>query len=562
MTAYEYISKLGGENIEGNILLSLDQYENHVNKYFNKNRRKLSNLLSYDIPEGFISRQLNDSRYISKYIKGLLSNIVREENEKEAIAKNIQPLNGAITSRLKHDWGLNDKWNELIAPRFKRLNKITDSDDYGYFDKTINAFRIQVPDELRKGFSSKRIDHRHHALDAIVIACTTSDHINYITSLETHKENYALKGKLLSKNKEGRYKNYKHPWKTFSADVKASLEKIVISFKQNNRVINKTNNKTWQWVKENGGFKKKLVKQTKGDSWAIRKPLHKETVAGKVHSIKLKAGKIATSNRVLLKEIKNEKILKKIVGDDIKKILRNHLENYINQGGKKDFEAAFNENGVEQLNKNIKHLNNGKERMPIKKVKVYEEGKKFAVGHEGNNSSKYVEAAKGTNLFFAIYWNEKKQKRVFETIPLVEVIAHQKEVAHLPKHERTQIQPNPEKGQFLFTISPNDLVYIPTDDEINNPNLVDFQNLDKDQISRIYKMVSTTQNKLQCIPGYFAKVITTTEIGSNNKSERVLSKLHIEILNEKSNLEMIKTRCWKLHVSRLGKIVKVEKQMN
>ena len=45
-----------------------------------------------DIPEQFIERQLNDSRYISKVVKGLLSNIVREKNdsgeyEPEAVSK-------------------------------------------------------------------------------------------------------------------------------------------------------------------------------------------------------------------------------------------------------------------------------------------------------------------------------------------------------------------------------------------------------------------------------------------------------------------------------------------
>ena len=34
-----------------------------------------------DIPAEFIQRQLNDSRYISKVVKGLLSNIVRTTDE-------------------------------------------------------------------------------------------------------------------------------------------------------------------------------------------------------------------------------------------------------------------------------------------------------------------------------------------------------------------------------------------------------------------------------------------------------------------------------------------------
>ena len=35
------------------------------------------------------------------------------------------------------------------------------------------VFQTTVPDAIAKGFSKKRIDHRHHALDALVIACVT-----------------------------------------------------------------------------------------------------------------------------------------------------------------------------------------------------------------------------------------------------------------------------------------------------------------------------------------------------------------------------------------------------
>jgi CRISPR-associated endonuclease Csn1 len=79
----------------------------------------MKKLLMESIPDEFIERQLNDSRYISKVVKGLLSNIVREkiddENyEPEAVSKNLISCNGAITDRLKKDWGMNDVWNSII----------------------------------------------------------------------------------------------------------------------------------------------------------------------------------------------------------------------------------------------------------------------------------------------------------------------------------------------------------------------------------------------------------------------------------------------------------------
>ncbi|WP_088323370.1 type II CRISPR RNA-guided endonuclease Cas9 [Polaribacter tangerinus] len=626
-TAYEFlksekgriVSLSNGKQVK---LFNLEQYENHCNQYFKGNRTKLKNLLAEEIPEGFINRQLNDSRYISKFIKSLLSNIVREENEKEATVKNLLPVSGAVTSKLKQDWGLNDKWNEIVAPRFMRLNELTKTNDYGEWDSKINAFRSKVPNEIASCFSKKRIDHRHHALDALVIACCTREHSNYLNSLNAQKENYGLKDQLLIKNKEGHYtKHFKLPWSNFTTDAKNNLEKTVISFKQNLRIINKTNNKTWQWQpQENGTFKKVLVKQ-KGPgqsnnktNWAIRKPMHKETVSGAVQIKRLKKGEhnianyVTTPNLIVNKAIRN-KLLRviEVFNNDIKKvkkhikdnpiqlqgkkvtkvkvyewtqnatatrvaltekftrkqlnavtdsgvrtILNNHVKMYVNEKQEEQFNLAFNTDGNEALNNNIVRLNNGKKHQPIYKVRLYEEGSKFKVGETGNKTSKYVEAAKGTNLFFAIYYNEEKQKRVYETIPLDKVIAHQKQTANIPQNEKLLIQPDYTKGKFLFSLSPNDLVYVPTEEEILNNNLVDFSNLSPEQVGRIYKMVSSTGAECHFINNHISKLIKSYdsktkigEFGSLNKSELSYDD------------SRIKERCWKLEVNRLGKVVKV-----
>lgn len=645
-TAFEFIKNnekrvielSGGRNVE---LFNLKEYEAHCKKYFAKNKIKLNNLLSEDVPEGFINRQLNDSRYISKFIKSLLSNIVREENEKEATSKNIVTLSGSITSKLKQDWGLNDVWNEIIAPRFMRLNELKGTKEYGYWDyqKDENGqntgkrfFRIQVPDEIAKGFNKKRIDHRHHALDALVIACTTRDHVNYITSINTERDNKGLVSKLrLIENKQiidkntGKpkninvAKNFHKPWGSFTSDAKNSLEKTIISFKKNTRAINRTNNKTWQWVQQkNGKLKKELVKQ-KGKNFAVRKSLHKESVSAKIfiRDIKkisfnntlieqLKKTKLtekyiladkklnkkikelskeglnnkqifeyfkkqkykfngrdikkvdvyyftkATAIRSPLSEIKTQKHIEKITDKSIQKILKNHLKNYVDEKGNEQFDLAFSQTGIEELNKNIAELNGGKQHQPIYNVRLYEESNKFPVSKNKNSAKnkKYVEAAKGTNLFFAIYETEDKKgkkNRVFETIPFNELIKHQKQTAHLPMQEKIPIPIKPEKGNFLFYLSPNDLVYVPTDEEIENPGLVDFNNLSKEQIGRIYKMVSSTGNRCFFIKSEVANVIKNKdEFSALNKMEKSIDNI------------MIKNRCIKLEINRIGKIVKVE----
>lgn len=61
----------------------MDEYEQFVKDNYSRTRSKMKKLLMDDIPEEFVARQLNDSRYISKVVKSLLSNIVREKERKK-----------------------------------------------------------------------------------------------------------------------------------------------------------------------------------------------------------------------------------------------------------------------------------------------------------------------------------------------------------------------------------------------------------------------------------------------------------------------------------------------
>ena len=295
-TAYEYIRNNPGKIIELSYgktakLFTVESYEDFVKNNFGKNKGKMKRLLMEDIPETFINRQLNDTRYISKLVKNLLSNIVREDGEEETTSKNVASSNGGITSILKQEWGLNDIWNDIISPRFERLNELTHSNHFGEWTNKDGkqVFQTQVPLELQKGFSKKRIDHRHHAMDALVIACATRNHINYLNNVSANSnKRYDLRSNLCFKYKTDANGNYKwmfyKPWETFTQDAKNKLLTTLISFKQNLRIINKTTNWYQKWQKdENGQLKKVFTKQEKGENWAIRKPMHKDTVAGLVN---------------------------------------------------------------------------------------------------------------------------------------------------------------------------------------------------------------------------------------------------------------------------------------
>jgi len=621
---YEFIKNHKGEKVQISLgrtvqILSIEDYEKFIKDHYSNNQLKMKKLLMDDIPDGFIERQLNDSRYISKYVKSILSNIVRDklpdgEYEQEVVSKNLILCNGSITDRLKKDWGMNDVWNCIVLPRFQRLNELTGRDCF----TTLNSeghMIPQMPIELQKGFNKKRIDHRHHAMDAIVIACATRDHLNLLNNEAAHStqnaNRYQLQRKLRRFEKiviDGKEKEiakeFLKPWDTFTTDAKQTLENIIVSFKQNLRVINKATNH-YQHYYENG--KKVLIKQDKGDSWAIRKSMHKDTVFGEVNLRFIKTVSLneALKNpkRIVNKDFKNKvleflstgrdvKYIKKYVEDnkdvwsdiDIKRIKvyyftketndryfatrksidtsfdRKKIEESVTDTGIQKIllahldakngnpELAFSPDGIEEMNLNITSLNNGKTHQPILKVRVFEKADKFPVGQNGKKSSKFVEAAKGTNLFFAVFNSEKMNKesgeiekvRSYLTIPLNVMIDCQKK--HGSKWHDNIEQYLKEQElvdadvKLLFILSPNDLVYLPR-------NKVQKNELDK---NRIYKIVSFTGNRLYAVLSSVAKsIVDKVEFSQLNK---------IEFTDDK---ESIKEICIPIKIDRLGNIIDI-----
>ncbi|CAH0269021.1 type II CRISPR RNA-guided endonuclease Cas9 [Chryseobacterium sp. Bi04] len=546
-----FIKQFGGTIVECGFgksvkVFEAEEYEDFVKKHYANNGSKRNKLLLEEIPEKMIERQLNDTRYISKYISGVLSNIVRQEDgtDEGVNSKNIIPGNGKITTQLKQDWGLNDVWNELILPRFERMNQLTNSTDFTSWNENHQKFLPTVPVEFSKGFSKKRIDHRHHALDALIIACATKDHVNLLNnqSAKSDTKRYDLKRKLMKFEKVAYNhpqtgnriekevpKQFLKPWENFTVDVKDRLEKIIVSFKQNLRVINKATNYYEKYVEKDGVKMKERVEQT-GTNWAIRKPIHKETVSGKIDLpwVKVPKGKILTATRKSLDTSFDVKSIYSITDTGIQKILKNYLEY------KGSSEFAFSPEGIDDMNKNIEKYNDGKLHQPINKVRVFELGSKFQVGQTGNKKDKYVEAAKGTNLFFAVY-EDGNRKRSYETIPLNEVIERQKQGLSVVDL----------KGTNDFFLCPNDLVYIPSSDELENRSNIDFKNFTKEQNEKIYKVVSFSGSQMFFVRhDIAASVVNKAEFSTLNKMERAIDGL------------MIKENCIKLKTDRLGNISK------
>lgn len=617
--AMDYIESAQGREIELGggrkaRVFTPEEYRRHVEKTYAHNFRKRENLLRTELPQGFNNRQMNDTRHIAVLVKSLLDDIVRgAEKDGGAGSKNVIVCTGAVTDKLKHDWGVNDKWNEIIMPRFKALDdKVEDKGDRDKrFVATSNGHEIPtVPTDMLKGFNKKRIDHRHHAMDAIVIACASRAMVQYISNDAAGKDGKfnvgefdRLKQSVCQKDRLNGWV-VKLPWPTFPSDLKKTLEGITVSIKHRERIVTKTTN---HYTKRVNG-KRIPAKQT---TYAIRQSLHKDTVWGLVNlqtkesmalteaikamrdyltaqsegskatpkiliaskPLRRKVTKLIESGLTdkkivaLLKEesdvwqeeIKGNKVdvftwskdgkeqvyatrflsslsdifgkltdadaIKKkidsISDTGIRKILSNHLRQWPNGTS-----TAFSEEGIKWLNDNIVTLNDGKPHKPIYKVRRTESSPmgKQQVGLSGNKGSKFVEAAKGTNLFFAIYDDGKGGRNGF-SVPLRTVI----------DRRLRGLSPAPETdkngNKLLFALSPNDLVYVPK----NGEKTIEDKN-------RIYKFVSCTKKQAMFVPSNVAKaIVDKVEFGALNK---------IEVIDKVT----IKDICLPLEVDRLGNV--------
>lgn len=123
--------------------------------------------------EQCITRQLNDTRYICTEVKQYL----------RQLGANVEISKGEATAALRYRWG---------------LNRILSSGDL---------------------MQKNREDHRHHAIDAVVIALTSRYLFQQLSRLS------ASSGVSLS---ERRF-HLDTPWQNFYEDVKAKVESIVVS---------------------------------------------------------------------------------------------------------------------------------------------------------------------------------------------------------------------------------------------------------------------------------------------------------------------------------------------
>lgn len=261
-TAYDYIANTHDEEY-------VAQYKNKIdslfkNKKISKTKHDKLLMTEKDIPTSFIERDLRNTQYIARKAMEMLG----------SIAKTVTPTTGAITNYLREDWQLVDVMKELNYDKYEKLGLTeTIQDESGRCIKRIKNW-------------TKRNDHRHHAVDALIIAFTKPAIIQFLNNKNARSDKsgriYAIEKTHLYRDTKDHLRfnppikyHDKEPEKNlaiFRAEAKRQIELILVSFKAKNKVV------TPHHVKQKGKTKDKTKLVT---YLTPRGQLHNDTIYGR-----------------------------------------------------------------------------------------------------------------------------------------------------------------------------------------------------------------------------------------------------------------------------------------
>lgn len=299
-TAYDFVKEKYGEAGNEN---SLEEFLKRIENLYKTgvlSRAKYNKLKMQekDIPDGFIDRDIRDTQYIAKYAKTMLGDLV----------KFVVSTTGSITDRLRNDWQLVDVMKELNWDKYKNLGLTEElSNEEGHRIRKIMDW-------------TKRNDHRHHAMDALTVAFTKRNIIQYLNNLNARSDKsssiYGIEQNELYRNGKGKLL-FKPPFALdeFREEAKKQLENTLISIKAKNKVVTQNVNIT----KVVGGFQNKVQQTPRGQ-------LHNETIYGsqqqyviRVEAVNARfdAEKIATVSKPVFREALLQRL--KDFGNDPKK---------------------------------------------------------------------------------------------------------------------------------------------------------------------------------------------------------------------------------------------------
>jgi len=332
-TAYDFMESKGMEK--------LTTYIELANKFFSEGKgsitkAKFENLMCKgdQIPSDFVERMKKDTQYISKESVKML----------KSVCENTYTTTGQITDLLREEWGLKHVLEEITFDKYKAAG-LTEIKQYKDSEGNIKSREIITA-------WSKRDDHRHHAVDALICALTDQKIIfklNNLNKIYQFERDALTKEELVKfeKDLEGRFDlkefiaqaayEFPIPIPQLRTKAKKHLESIFISIKKSSKVLSKSINTP-----------KNAPAQT---TWTPRGRIHEETVMGKVKRI---ADKPVKLDKKFLQ-------LEEIVSPPLKELIKTHLRKYENDVSKAFSAQTLKTNPIIYKNEEIRA------------VKVYQE---------------------------------------------------------------------------------------------------------------------------------------------------------------------------------------------
>ncbi len=237
-----------------------------------------------EVPEGFSRRQGVDisviSRYARLYLKSLFSS--------------VYVVKGIATSDFRTIWGIQEEYTK-----------------------------------------KERVNHCHHAIDAITIACIGKAEYDKLAQYyhDSERRKWGL---------DSRRATFPKPWATFTEDIKQMEESLLVSHYTRDNMAKRTRKK----LRKNGKFVNQYMQ---GDT--ARKSLHQDTYYGAIE----REGEIRYVVRKPIDALE-DKDVEKIVDDVVRQKVMEAKETYGN------LKEALKEEGI-WMNK--------EKNIPILKVRVY-----------------------------------------------------------------------------------------------------------------------------------------------------------------------------------------------
>lgn len=217
-TAMEYMETKSAEQ---------EAYKQRVDEAFTAKRiskTKRDHLLwrKADIPADFIERQLRQSQYIAVKAVEVLQDGIRQ----------VWTSGGSVTDFLRHQWGYDEILHTLNLPRYRQVEGLTEFVDFEHTGQKHTEERIKN--------WSKRIDHRHHAIDALTVALTQQGYIQRLNTLEASHD-FMEKQVKEAGTKYNEKKSILEKWINeqphFSVEeVTNAVDGILVSFRAGKRV--------------------------------------------------------------------------------------------------------------------------------------------------------------------------------------------------------------------------------------------------------------------------------------------------------------------------------------